>query len=157
MYIVRHGDYSGTHLNSIGKIQLEALAKDLKIQLEGINTPPRIFTSVATRAIQSANIIAEALGTEMIEPCHFLWTGPGGNLYCQLNSTIDLIDRKRDEVVIIVTHLEYTEELPSFFASRIWNNHGFPKMAIAKGEAWYLDCKDKTITLMKPKINIEDN
>lgn len=150
--IVRHGSYYGRSLDDTGRLQMSAMGNAIK-SLFNENLTIRIISSTAARAEQSAKIIADILGISY-EMFDFLWSGPEAPRGCStdLAKTLELIKRSINDVLILVTHLEYSEDLPTFLAKQLLEGvRGFPSKETGKGEAWIVDCEAKTCTLLAPK------
>lgn len=153
LIIVRHGYYEdGTgNLTTYGQQQIKALANMLKDRLNGDKA--KIVSSSAPRAEQSAKILSESLGIGF-KAHNFLWSGsdscesPSPNL----NRALELIKGLRTKVVIVVTHFEYSAELPRHFGSVELDTQNFPRRQTEKGEAWVIDCKAKTCTRIVPTV-----
>ena len=147
--VVRHGYYRGVDLHDIGRQQIRELGNLIKASVYGGTT--QLFSSTAPRAAQSADILSEILGVG-VELHDFLWSGPDGPEGCRTNlsKTLDLCKQSSADVIILVTHLEFTERFPKFFAEEMLNmTPGFPEQEIRKGEAWVIDCEAKTCTRLE--------
>jgi broad specificity phosphatase PhoE len=151
IYVVRHGHHTNGYLDSLGKSQIAVLAKELKLRISE-KASLRIISSTAARATESAEIIAKSLNARSEGTDSMLWTGPDGNKSCHLDETLEMINSTDDEVVIMVTHYEYSEEFPSFFASKVWGDKGFSETSLNNGQAWCINCNDNTITLISPNL-----
>ncbi|MDP3975825.1 MAG: hypothetical protein Q8P95_02815 [bacterium] len=62
-----------------------------------------------------------------------------------------LVNSKAEEtdVLIVVTHLEYVNAFPPYFA-REKLGIALEAIAIEKGEAWIIDCEGRTRVLIEP-------
>ena len=151
LIVARHGYYRGSDLHEIGELQMKALGSAIKSALNGFSV--QIVSSNAPRAEQSAEIIAEILGVGF-EKHEFLWTGPGSPRGCSpdLQSALKLIEASKADVLIIVTHLEYSEKLPNFFGRNVLKVSSFPSEETDKGHAWVIDCEAKTCTKLAPEL-----
>lgn len=138
---VRHGHYSGEHLSDLGKEQMATITDLLRPILQ--DGPTVIMSSTATRAKESAEIIAAGLGIEFSEHA-VLWSDK--NHPEDIPAVIKLIrsvDGKADNVVL-VSHLEYCEDLPLDYGLEAFGkNLGY--IQISKGEAWVIDCESKSL------------
>ncbi len=145
LIIVRHGAYdeNSGDLNGPGRNQIEALGVEIKAKhTNGVK--PLILTSTVTRAVQSAEILGQILETA-IEPNEVLWSS--SNRSPKVDEVLELLlSHEENDVVILVTHLEYTEELPPAFGSRVLEVTDFPSSAIEKGEAWIINCESRTLS-----------
>jgi phosphohistidine phosphatase SixA len=150
--VVRHGDYDDDELNEYGRLQIQTLGAAIKSSLTGCTVDMK--SSTAKRAQQSSDILAEILGIGY-ELFGFLWSGadsPRANKF-DLVAVSKLILESEADVVILVTHLEYSEVIPTFWARKhLGGVQGFPSRETAKGEAWVIDCEKKTCKKMAPKI-----
>lgn len=143
LVLVRHGSYGGDdHLSSDGRRQIEALAKKLKTFVNGASIV--ILTSIADRARESAEILSSFFGVEH-EQHEILWSE---NSHPEdFNGTLELIrsNSNKGDILILVTHYEYVEYFPSYFAEKELGAALHPRL-IGKGEAWVVDCAEKTLT-----------
>lgn len=144
--IIRHGDYSGEDLNSYGRQQMRIIAEAIKGLTSG---PFVILTSAAPRAKQSAEVIAQILGTEVGYVSGAFWSDNG---HPQRNSKFlqELEENIGDaEHAILVSHLEYVEEMPT----EISRNEGFNSPAQyrerPKGSGVLLDMVNKQATELR--------
>ncbi|MCX6812263.1 MAG: histidine phosphatase family protein [Candidatus Berkelbacteria bacterium] len=148
LVIVRHGDYCYSDgenvLSHAGEDQIRELIEKLVAENVIINSGGElvILSSTARRAVDSAKIIAEALGVR----CNFneiLWSEsfrienlPGAlELVRQLESA---------DTVIMVTHYKYTKYFPQYFGQEYLGVNSFPMSVAGKGRAWVIDCETKT-------------
>ncbi|MDD5357371.1 MAG: histidine phosphatase family protein [Candidatus Pacebacteria bacterium] len=145
--VVRHGEYEKRdgdyRLSDYGKRQIAALAGQIKTSLVNGGGKPRMLSSTAPRALDSARVMSEVLGVPF-EEHPVLWSGGGGGGYPDCKAVMELI--KQDEspdVVILVTHLEYIERFPGHFATSIGAK--FDGDEIPKGHAWIIDVEKKSI------------
>lgn len=146
LIVVRHGEYDEDYnLDHDGRCQIQGLSEKLKEFVNGNET--LLLSSPAPRAIQSAQIISEILGMPA-EEHDILWSD---NDHFRDFDGLRMILRERKseaEVIIIVTHLEYVEGFPLYFAV---NELG---MAVRrapiplKGEACLLDCSTESFHLI---------
>ena len=141
LIIVRHGHYNCNGLSDYGREQISSLSNKLKPFIN--NASPLILSSTANRAIESAEIIATTFNVSL-EKHEILWSEKSHpeDLY----GTLELI-RSREhetETIILVTHYEYTENFPEYFAEAYLNTQ-IDSYDINKGEAWVIKCDDKTI------------
>jgi hypothetical protein len=85
-----------------------------------------------------------------------LWSGPGSprDKGVSPEEIVRIIQGIKSENLIMVTHLEYSEELPQFIRGTILDGigNGFPSHETEKGEAWVIDCEAKTCDLVRPKF-----
>jgi phosphohistidine phosphatase SixA len=105
-----------------------------------------IVSSAAPRASQSAEVLSTVLGVPF-ETHDILWSD---NRHSEdEEAAYNIIKSKEtDDIVVAVTHLEYSRDLPSYFAKR--NNWGV-RVAYEeteKGHAWVLDCTNQKVSRM---------
>ncbi|MFC1721482.1 histidine phosphatase family protein [Patescibacteria group bacterium] len=145
LIIVRHGDDIGHKLSKDGALQILNLAKKLKSEVN--HSSAIILTSPVNRVHQSAEIIAEELDAE-VEKQEILRSSNEDDT--QLDETLDLVNKQKSDVVILVTHWEYTQEFPMFFGSKALSvQFGFQN--VKKGGTVIIDCKQKTLELIPPQ------
>jgi len=154
LFIVRHGSYypNGGCLTSSGQEDIQLLSKKIGRMCKGLKV--RILTSPAPRGLESAKIIAKQLHIK-VEPHEVLWSEPGSGHDCDIEETLKLIQKvSATDVVILVTHLEYTDDLPHNFGHQVLGVTNFPFFQeINKGCAWFIDCVKKTCELVEPYSN----
>jgi broad specificity phosphatase PhoE len=143
LLVVRHGDYNGgdMHLNSSGRDQIKRLAE--KIIPIVNNKKVTILSSTASWAHESAAIIAEKIGCDF-EQCEILWSD---NRHPEnFPGTLELIQSYLDntDVLIIVTHCEYAEYFPSYFAKEQLKVD-IDSYLIDKGNMWFLSWAEGAI------------
>lgn len=149
LIIVRHGEYGpDDRLNSRGRAHIEKLSNNLK-QLIGDETV-LILSSIAVRAVESAEIIAAALGVEF-EKFELLWSE---SMHPEdFPGAYKLIQERKEgaDVLIVVTHLEYANYFPSHFARMEWGSEKYIDIEddVEKGEAVIIDCIKQTLTLLE--------
>lgn len=141
LILIRHGDYSGDKLNEVGRKQIIDLTNVLKE--EYLNDESiLLMTSTALRASDSAKVVSEILKIDYKE-YKTLWSDK--NHKENHEALLELIKSKQNEAetIILVTHYEYVEEFPAYFASKELDIEWSDKL-IGKGEAWVIDCQAKT-------------
>jgi phosphohistidine phosphatase SixA len=137
--IIRHGLYSGEDLNEAGKMQMQKLASTLS----WVNpSTTAMLSSSAPRASQSAKILSESLLLSFSEH-EILWSDNQHDY--NVAKAFELIRAQIAETVIVVTHLEYTEELPWFLCEKILGSAGIMKgyRDLYKGEMVVIDLENK--------------
>lgn len=146
LYIVRHGDHQIRGLLSeLGEEQAKKLGEKIQARQEEI---PHIFHSPTPRTSRHAKIMAEILGaktqvSEVLESSE--------DIDPRLDAALELLKTAESEVVILVTHYEYSRDLPRYFGSRFLSINTFPgSEGLSKGAAWDIQCADKICTLMRP-------
>ena len=140
--IARHGDYDDfgkMRLNAPGKYQMRELAKKLQPFLGDSNVI--ILASTALRASMSGEVMADELDCP-IEFHKVLVSG--GGTPCNNEKVLKLIQSYESfDIVVLVTHLEYSGSLPPFIGEHLLGVELNP-FATNKGEAWVIDIKEKT-------------
>lgn len=144
--IARHGQYDGNSglLDLVGCDQVRNLGQAMKDFTTGDGTA--IISSTAPRAIQSSEILSEIFG---IPDRHekFLWSGPDCpylRTHPNLDEAVHVIKSSWADVLILVTHQEYCENLPRHLSFRLkWKESDFPCEPISTGHAWVFDLETK--------------
>ncbi len=140
--IVRHGEYDTYYLNPRGEAQMRALATGLLPLVGGRKLA--VISSTIRRAVQSACLLAEGLGA----PRPILYEVLVSHDECRpdLPVAYALITRESEAgaaAVIVVTHMEYTEELPSFVCQQLGISGVHLPRRLQKGQAWILNVATK--------------
>ena len=123
--VVRHGkceDYETDKrrpLTSEGVAETAAFAQRLKTIVE--SRCVKVLSSTMLRAVQSAEIIAEALGTKAVLINELAIDAYEGDL---LDRAVQVIDREGVDcdVLVVVTHFETCAGIPAYFVERITKN-----------------------------------
>ncbi|MBI4457856.1 hypothetical protein HY633_02750 [Candidatus Uhrbacteria bacterium] len=123
LLVCRHGDYSsdGGRLTDYGRIQIRNLADNLRTTCSLDGKRILLLTSTAPRAMDSAEVLKACLAIPFLEPWEFLWSDRD---HRQNNGKVlSLIKKKADEadVLILMSHLEYCEDIPVEFARQVLN------------------------------------
>lgn len=141
-YTYRDGEY---HLSDFGRDQIELLAGALETTINGQSVA--LLTSTAPRAKESAEVLGKKIDVEPQE--HELLRSEGGRPM-DIDGVIALIQEHENfDIVIIMTHYEYSEFLPRPFAEKVLGTtDGFPRYATNKGEAWVVDCDARTCSCL---------
>ncbi len=143
LIVIRHGDYNDAHrLSELGKKQMTQIGEKIMTRLNGHSM--LMLSSTAPRAIDSANAVGKVLQINH-EEHEILWDD--NSHWGSLADSIKLIDSKKGlaDVVVVVTHLEFTEEIPDHFANEVLNTSSFIH-TVGKGEAWEIDFEEPTAT-----------
>lgn len=143
LIIVRHGHYDySEHLSDYGKEQISSMIDKLRPYIDG--SKPLILSSTASRAEESAEILASAFGVPY-EKYNILWSE--SNIPEDLPGTLELVHSRQQEsdIVILVTHHEYAKYFPGYYAEKELGTE-FSPVAIEKGEALVLDCERRRLT-----------
>lgn len=142
LIVARHGQYGNDdRLDNVGRNQVSDLAKEIK-NLQGMSRVI-ILSSTAARAFESAEILAKQLDAPL-ETHEILNTDISD--YDPIG-VLGLVRSKRNgtDTIVLVTHLEYVEYLPKYFAREELQVE-LPSHIIGYGKAWVIDCERKTLT-----------
>lgn len=146
LFVVRHGDYDrDRNLSSFGADQIMELSDQLKGFINGGKV--LLLSSPAPRASQSAQIISEKLCVP-VEEHEILWSD---NDHCEdFDGLLQIVTKRRAEaeIMILVTHLEYAEGFPDYFASKELGLKNNEAPIPSKGEACLIDCVNKRSQLV---------
>lgn len=144
LIIARHGHDINGLLSDRGRIQVGLLAEKFNPLINGASV--LILSSTADRAQKSAEILGAAFGVEF-EKHEILWSG--GSHFENLPAALELVKSYKDkaDVLILVTHYEYTERFPGYFAEQEWKIR-FQGQPLGNGEAWIIDCLERTLMRM---------
>ncbi|MBI4144872.1 histidine phosphatase family protein [Candidatus Woesearchaeota archaeon] len=143
--IARHGNYgSDDRISDEGKNQMRTLASALKECWAGL-APITLLTSTAPRAQDSAEVLGSILAPATIASYDCLWSGNDSKhtpKYGDLPAVHALVAEHRTSAkgIILVTHLEVSEDYPShFFQTELKREQHFKE--IRKGSAYLIDTK----------------
>ncbi|MDP2361012.1 MAG: histidine phosphatase family protein [bacterium] len=150
--LLRHGDSSGRDLSPLGERQAAALGRQLR-DLEPTPRQPRVVTSPAPRARQTASLVCSFLGLSGPLEERRLWSGPDGAPDSWENDPWWLLDRMeawgRDvDLLVVITHLEICATLPSLLAEHV----GLPGVlppGLARGQGLYVDLAARSWRLLQ--------
>lgn len=150
LFIVRHGSYvpvEDKHLSQEGRRQAVELAEKIAEHVDGM--PVTVISSSALRASQTAEIISQKLGVGIELTTDLLWSGNTGKVRGSskdFRELLKLLDEQFQDcqVVILVTHYEYAECFPQFFAREKLGAVLYSR-DIDKGTAWLVDCVEKRL------------
>jgi phosphohistidine phosphatase SixA len=150
LILVRHGERGDDyHIGEKGRLQISALGVNLKRIIDGMKV--KILSSSALRAVDSAEILARQFGVKEFMRHDLLWSGtdkkidprfPGDEQYQELVELLQADDGC--DVVIVVTHLEFTEDFPFYYGMNVLKGVSFPYSEIPNGTAWMIDVVEKT-------------
>lgn len=144
LVVVRHGEYSDGRLNNRGRAQMGTLAEKLRPLTNGATV--LILASTTDRARESARILSSFFSSVgFFEEHEILWSE---NSHPEdLPGTLELVRSRKNEVdvLVLVTHYEYVVKFPAYFASEELGATMLSRL-IGNGEAWVLDCSQKTLT-----------
>jgi len=143
LFIARHALHFETHHKGIspeGIKQMQSFARFVR-SIIGENNNIKILASNELRSSHSAQVIADILGIshQCIKCDDILYSSDMAKP--RPDEALDLINQVAVEVVIVVTHLEYTRDLPSHFGTHVLNTTTFPVCKLEKGEAWAINCE----------------
>lgn len=148
LIIVRHGDYTGRGgrdcmLNENGKSQMLALRVALLPYLTGGSVA--MLSSDFPRNVQSAEIL---VGDLPITIEQFPLLVSGGDVDEKSEEACELIKQYEEvDTVCVITHQEYTEELPTCFMRQRWGMNVRGQKA-DYGKAWLIDMEKQTKNLL---------
>ncbi|MAG59557.1 hypothetical protein CMO96_02085 [Candidatus Woesebacteria bacterium] len=147
LIIFRHGEYefTGGSLIEDGISQVETTSKLLRELLA--NNSVTVLCSKKPRARESADIVGRILGVEPSDHECLYPIGTRQHEVCEeAVAVLQLLDQQDADIVILVTHKEYAEFLPGFFA-RERLEFDFPNIKCRKGQAVIIDCNEKNLRL----------
>lgn len=147
VFILRHGNYNSldSRLNGSGKEQIESIATRIKPLVQNRRTI--ILSSPAPRAKDSAIILCKIIDldetTDLIIN-KILWSD--NNHREDFKAAEELIMSYKDnyDVIIVVTHLEYTDRFPYYYGSHQLGIKFDQFLEIEKGQGVNIDCNKKT-------------
>lgn len=146
LIVVRHGEYgSDLRLCNSGRRQMEDLAQQLRPYTTGCRV--RMLASSAPRASDSGTVLAAKLELDGFEQHEILWSD---NDHYQDDAAVLALIREKFEgvdVLIIVTHLEYAETLPTVFGQEVLGVR-FKMIDLGKGRCRVVCCEKKTAILL---------
>jgi phosphohistidine phosphatase SixA len=146
LVIVRHGEYNPDtgSISGYGTDQIRKLSIKLQPLIKSVKGSTIILTSPADRARQSAAIIGQVLEITPKEE-KILWSDNQHEY--DLCGLYKIISALQDEVIIIVTHLEYAEDFPRHFMKK---KAGIISdiFQVEKGQAVVIDLRTNTIELI---------
>ena len=143
--IIRHGFYDSStdRLNEFGASQMRKLIDPLKKILENEENV-LLLSSSAERAEDSVRILSDMLKIKY-EAHPYFWSD---NMHPQDNFRakellIEKAAEKNSDVVVLVTHLEYADELPGYLVAEVGKSFiGY--VSINKGEMLFIDMENET-------------
>lgn len=149
LVIIRHGDYdSRRQLDETGRRDIEGLSAKLKERLNGASV--LILSSTADRAWQSAEITSRVFSVPY-EKHDVIWSQDSHPP--NPKALLELIRSRENDakVIMLMTHLEYSEDFPGYFAKNYLGGAQLPFHAISKGEALIIDCEGKSMEALTPQ------
>ncbi|MFH1212055.1 MAG: phosphoglycerate mutase family protein [Candidatus Woesearchaeota archaeon] len=159
LFVARHGSYGKDgRINDAGREQMKALAAVIKGILVG--SPAHIVSSTASRALDSAQVLAEELGLSGVEQELYIWGGgdaPKDSYYndrwrseSASERLIEIVYRERSgaDTVIVVSHCGTADWIDYHVCEKeSIPGHGKPT-EIPKGRAIHFDMENKTRRLI---------
>lgn len=137
LVIVRHGSYSGSTLNEIGREQIQRI----RDALGELRTGAIILSSNAGRALESAQILGEDIGITPVAYADLY--SDGDTAYDILRAFALAVQHGTDaETVIIVTHHEIIARLPAYVGQQFRFN--IPYSPLSRGCGVVIDLAAKT-------------
>jgi phosphohistidine phosphatase SixA len=137
---VRHGEYSGSSLIEQGRMDIANLAKIIKQKI-GEDTKIHLFHSPETRAVESAEIIAETLGCDLVE-CEMLSMDTFSAGRRMKENMVENVGDRACDVLIAVTHYDAPAGIIHYFRRDLYAEGYNFGGELSKGEALFLDVKD---------------
>ena len=155
LIVARHGEYGCgngdrfnknkdvDHLTEQGRRSVKKLAEKLKLHAQDKSVT--ILSSTAIRAVESARIISKELKVKF-KIHNALWHDDEYPAY--QSEVLELIQsHTKTDVLILVTHREYTGYLPHYF-SKACLNARLDSHPIYYARAWAIDCEKVTLSLI---------
>lgn len=142
LVIARHGVYDDSYnLSPRGAEQMKALAERLKPTIGSRKVI--VLASSVSRGRASGDVMGEVLGCP-VEHHEVLWSEKDHPENLEKATELIMSKGADHDVVIIVTHLEYTERLPSYVGEHVMGGVKFGYVEITKGSAYIMDFNAKT-------------
>lgn len=149
--LVRHGEYGGpeARLSNFGINQINSLGEKIKNIINGERSIC-IFSSPFNRTMESSEIIGNILSVEKIENCPLLRLNeePKENDFQKILDLIHSQIEEKVEVLILVTHMEYTNEFPGYLSEEEFNGINLKCPSVLKGQAIVINYNDQTAFLL---------
>ncbi|TAK04126.1 hypothetical protein EPO34_03190 [Patescibacteria group bacterium] len=146
LVIVRHGNYGADdRLNDLGRDQMRHLAELVRPDLAG--RAVRLLSSTALRAVDSAEVLAQALALASFERHDLLWSD---NRHREDYAAALALIREKSEgvdVLLVVTHLEYAGYLPTLFGKEVLQTC-ITERELRRGQGRSIRCVEKTATVL---------
>ena len=149
LIVARHGHYrrgGEEHLSEIGIKQVSSLAERLKL-LVGGDEKTLILASPALRARESAEILARVLMAK-VELHEILQSDESHDM--QIYRVIRFVESRVEDadVIVLVTHSEYAQVLPSCSSSVLGFEINYQK-ELDYAEAWFIDKDNKSYSILE--------
>ena len=144
LIVVRHGSHDEGEecLSETGTFQMKALAGLLRLYVEGGMVG--MVSSTSPLATESADILCSELGITGYDISDVLWSSHRRPI--DPMAAAELVRRKAgNEVVIVVSHMEYAERFPAFYVQKIMRkNASLIPLTVGRGHALVLNCSAAT-------------
>ena len=145
LFLVRHGNYNSEGLTDDGREQVTRLAESIRPLAIGTSY---VMSSPIKRALQSAEIVARALGIADIEQVPFFHQDefyhrvPG-----HLEKAMQIVTERAGMVdnLVVVAHLPLVEDFTPYFAKSSETPFEFYATP-RKGEGYCVDIEEKKTT-----------
>ena len=138
LVIVRHGQSETNDLlTDRGVSQMEVLGDALRERYRNANF--LVLTSAAPRARRSTNVLSKRLASmPAIETHETLWSQD--KRPPDYDAVLELVDEreKAADVIVLVTHAEYADNFPSFYATARLGTR-LDSHYVEHGRAWIVD------------------
>lgn len=146
LILVRHGQYDNSgHLTENGREQIKMLTGKLIGYIKD-DMSVIVLASPAERTHESAEIIGKVFDVELEIHDDLLSDGLNHPMNLdRLYKHVKSMDKA--DIIILVTHFDYVADFPNYFSKMEWGIR-LPSTEIGKGEAWVVDCIQKTLTLV---------
>ena len=144
LVVFRHGEFSGADLTTKGKSDIGRLTDRLQRLIPRL-TSVRVISSPAPRALQSALVLCQILGTSIFQvSSEFLEEHSSSTDARRAQRFIIGVGHTTD-IVIVATHLTYTSAITKAYAQKFGHDSEFiPKM----GQGALIDIVAETITIL---------
>jgi phosphohistidine phosphatase SixA len=147
LILIRHGEYDFNTgvLTPCGVKQVQDTAKSLKSLLGLGKQTLFVVSSTAMRALDSAVILIEWWGldnTKLGESYQLSTFSHPENLHCLYDFVDFLEDNKAMDILVFVTHLEYTSNFPAFFFKKRFGRRIVNRIPVKKGGGVIIDCEN---------------
>jgi phosphohistidine phosphatase SixA len=145
VFIFRHGPYQDRgFLTPEGRAQMQRLGKHLASTYRLKQESTNFICSRELRALKTSHELSLAAFNDWDGTCHHeLFSN---DQVCDVDAALRVtLEAAKDmKAVIVVTHSEMVEELPSYFGKWVLDKDGFPKRTVKYGEGYAIDCEKKT-------------
>lgn len=141
--LCRHGSCENGHMDSLGEHQFKFLADRLRPRVQGLKV--RVVGSTAPRASECTDVLVRELALTDRHDDSILWCD-NHHPWDYDRATQLLVEQSQDvDVLIVVTHWEYTDTLPYRYACAMFSASVSSK-ELDKGHACVLNCEDHSIS-----------